>query len=279
MQTSKNISFLRSKLKASLSKVFNDEKAKNHELNVFDNIVSRRQFISGSSKFAALSALTMSGIVPSAWATVNGNKHFASSSGVSHPDYATYGSNAVFNQKANGFLADSELFRDNFYSEKVTLADSHALNHTAIEGFSYGRAKLQAVFEEDEPIEAGFYDKNRLTGPTEALTVTSKSGGGWELHHFRHPYPGETVKTTLANTDGLIDEVIATGNETINISSGVPTKLFSMSDVNEVWQQGGQTLSNGRQLCLLTCAQSYPCLLYTSPSPRDLSTSRMPSSA
>ena len=33
------------------------------------------------------------------------------------------------------------------------------------------------------------------------------------------------------------------------------------------------------KICLLVLGQHYDCLLYTSPSPRDLSTSRMPSSA
>ena len=34
-----------------------------------------------------------------------------------------------------------------------------------------------------------------------------------------------------------------------------------------------------RSVLLLEAGPDYPCLLYTSPSPRDLSTSRMPSSA
>ena len=38
------------------------------------------------------------------------------------------------------------------------------------------------------------------------------------------------------------------------------------------WQVAGDGVGN-------TAGQTYPCLLYTSPSPRDLSTSRMPSSA
>ena len=43
-----------------------------------------------------------------------------------------------------------------------------------------------------------------------------------------------------------------------------------------VWNEGGE---NRYQHHLPTTPEYEPCLLYTSPSPRDLSTSRMPSSA
>ena len=48
------------------------------------------------------------------------------------------------------------------------------------------------------------------------------------------------------------------------ISSGTGTAVADAAHLAEVWLDGATTL---------------PCLLYTSPSPRDLSTSRMPSSA
>ena len=49
-----------------------------------------------------------------------------------------------------------------------------------------------------------------------------------------------------------------------------------------VWTSGADlasAVSNSGGLGVLGAGSMYPCLLYTSPSPRDLSTSRMPSSA
>ena len=49
-----------------------------------------------------------------------------------------------------------------------------------------------------------------------------------------------------------------------------------ISDLNQIAKKRGQTLS---QMALAWVLNNKACLLYTSPSPRDLSTSRMPSSA
>ena len=45
------------------------------------------------------------------------------------------------------------------------------------------------------------------------------------------------------------------------------------------WKSGPPNLNSMTLLCLLATGIIHACLLYTSPSPRDLSTSRMPSSA
>ena len=57
-------------------------------------------------------------------------------------------------------------------------------------------------------------------------------------------------------------------------ASTPPTRLINLSDVN-------QTFSNQDGLILVwdLPTQSFICLLYTSPSPRDRTRSRMPSSA
>ena len=56
------------------------------------------------------------------------------------------------------------------------------------------------------------------------------------------------------------------GGKLVNYGSVIKTDTFSQSLGQAVWSNDVITLS-------------YTCLLYTSPSPRDLSTSRMPSSA
>ena len=56
-------------------------------------------------------------------------------------------------------------------------------------------------------------------------------------------------------------------NDTLNLQ---------MSTISKDHEQGHE---NQITLDILLVGNSYTCLLYTSPSPRDLSTSRMPSSA
>ena len=55
----------------------------------------------------------------------------------------------------------------------------------------------------------------------------------------------------------------------------------SQSQINPLWRMYHFiTVKKAfRQTIMIEIARYIPCLLYTSPSPRDLSTSRMPSSA
>ena len=95
-----------------------------------------------------------------------------------------------------------------------------------------------------------------------------------------------------APTDG---NMLFVQNETIDVNSGIWSVTLgnredSLSDLNidgtsidldlNIWLEitiGTETLTPRMQLVPKQAA--YICLLYTSPSPRDLSTSRMPSSA
>ena len=55
-----------------------------------------------------------------------------------------------------------------------------------------------------------------------------------------------------------------------------------MSDIRKIVIDGKEIEVDGAMTLIQACEQvgvEVPCLLYTSPSPRDLSTSRMPSSA
>ena len=63
---------------------------------------------------------------------------------------------------------------------------------------------------------------------------------------------------------GTADDVKARGTLNCGVTTGVPG--FAQPDAEGVWQG-------------FDVAVCRACLLYTSPSPRDLSTSRMPSSA
>ena len=68
-----------------------------------------------------------------------------------------------------------------------------------------------------------------------------------------------------------------------NAGCGILSQLFSDSEIKELSRQINPSKNTSLNLLPLNCkGERFPannCLLYTSPSPRDLSTSRMPSSA
>ena len=74
----------------------------------------------------------------------------------------------------------------------------------------------------------------------------------------------------------------APGDKTIRVYSTRMETLFIRLDVNGDGRLDASEVQGRRALSRVLKRQnnrSYLCLLYTSPSPRDLSTSRMPSSA
>ena len=95
-------------------------------------------------------------------------------------------------------------------------------------------------------------------GKTAASIVTASATA---LSDFKNPYVTANAAVTstgasTADTDVGYTRVIATNSTTITITTCVATACGTASNV-----------------------KTNTCLLYTSPSPRDLSTSRMPSSA
>ena len=85
---------------------------------------------------------------------------------------------------------------------------------------------------------------------------------GWKKHfpHFKK-YIGQAVNETLKQMDMKIDEDIV-------------VSIFLTSN-NEIKKLNNQYRNKNKPTNVL----SFPCLLYTSPSPRDGCRSRMPSSA
>jgi len=91
---------------------------------------------------------------------------------------------------------------------------------------------------------------------------------------------GDTVQTdtkgraALTLPDGTMTRLAS--DTTLTLDAAHFAKDGNLRDV-KLTQQVGRTLTNVRHL--VSGATFKVCLLYTSPSPRDLSTSRMPSSA
>ena len=114
-----------------------------------------------------------------------------------------------------------------------------------------------------------------------------------EIPNWRHavinlPHPLLEQGLVILDTPGL-NAIGAEPELTINQLATAHTVVFILSqdtgvtatDLN-LWEShlGGQGDTNQRKLIALNKIDSlWDCLLYTSPSPRDLSTSRMPSSA
>ena len=70
-------------------------------------------------------------------------------------------------------------------------------------------------------------------------------------------------------------------NELLNMHSAEPKELDISPDYQRLfrWSPGARSRFLESLLLEMPVPPIYVCLLYTSPSPRDLSTSRMPSSA
>ena len=78
--------------------------------------------------------------------------------------------------------------------------------------------------------------------------------------------------TVLSVTNATTFELSANASA----SNANQTFTFGVADLSIPAQN---VVSYGKKYSVSAVAQHYDCLLYTSPSPRDLSTSRMPSSA
>ena len=104
------------------------------------------------------------------------------------------------------------------------------------------------------------FTRYEITGgcfATECITIT-----------VNHP------TTELTTQDLTIDAACSGGSGVVDLASGIVSQMtLSSGAVLTTFHTNLTDATNG------TNALSSTCLLYTSPSPRDLSTSRMPSSA
>jgi len=82
-------------------------------------------------------------------------------------------------------------------------------------------------------------------------------------------HPKDTVRRSETERRGIIDNIPATADQGMKLLAQ-PDDYDQRADLHSLNSMIAIPMEIGRFL---------PCLLYTSPSPRDLSTSRMPSSA
>ena len=95
-------------------------------------------------------------------------------------------------------------------------------------------------------------------------------GRGAAVHRPAHSAAPEETAVVLVTRDSRLAEVVGS----VAASGGVGVEVLGGREaVSRAWSRNGPLLVGADM------AGSVICLLYTSPSPRDLSTSRMPSSA
>ena len=89
-------------------------------------------------------------------------------------------------------------------------------------------------------------------------------------------YDLEDKKPKNSGENWVAPNAVVIGDVTLEKNTSVWFNATLRGDIENIHIGEG---SNVQDSCVLHTDPGYPCLLYTSPSPRDLSTSRMPSSA
>ncbi len=232
------LSDLRRLLAKKLKKTIRLTELQQKELNCFDNLVSRREFLSGSVKIASLSALVAAGRVPTSWGeTITGFESTPSDYGITESEMAT-------EPTIYSFRVSDELMSYPAYNEATTfspLIDS-------IEGFNWGKCKLYSMPQNDpsNSIEDTFIDKSFNYGPTELVQVVQNSAGGWQFEHF------ENIPVHIDNADVPadghhkwivpLDELLSGKHKPTNIvaitlpeSNQIDGGLNSDTSVNSSW--------------------------------------------
>ena len=111
--------------------------------------------------------------------------------------------------------------------------------------------------------------------PSDARTTTSGLALKVLIWGNTEDYPGPSDTVTVHYAGWTKDGSLFDSS----IKRRTPAK-FSVNQVIKGWSEGLQLMSVGQRNRLwIPSRLAYGCLLYTSPSPRDISGSRMPSSA
>jgi len=194
----------------------------------------------------------------------------------------------------------------------LTVLFSMAAGTMAVTLMSQTRDPYEAAFERQmgAHLQVGFKPSTdlQLLGNTPALIGASAFGGPYPASNIQFRFgdrkfyvdavgrdnpggPVEVLNITSGRWPVANDEIVLTRSfsELNKVSVGDHMKVTSvvqtptLTVVGEVVDidEGSADLSSQRAWVLPAAlpALATPCLLYTSPSPRDLSTSRMPSSA
>ena len=97
-----------------------------------------------------------------------------------------------------------------------------------------------------------------------------------KLTDFNEAYDDVGQKIYKGNTTRVVNTPVADKN--ISVADKRIAKFSQQRDMDDMTYKGAKWTAPGTNQTIAK-AKSNICLLYTSPSPRDLSTSRMPSSA
>ena len=113
------------------------------------------------------------------------------------------------------------------------------------------------------------------------LGIESKTVGGNKVVKHRKPRTKKLIQA-IENTQPITEKsLVASGITAASAPKPkrVRVKKVKGGDFNDVMRTVGNVVASGAKIAAHAAPLLLACLLYTSPSPRDLSTSRMPSSA
>ena len=157
-----------------------------------------------------------------------------------------------------------------------TIGNAPGINHTALLGHGFGQAeidKIEAALPSAFDIRFVF---NQWTLGEEFCTKTL----GIPAAKLTDPSFDllKSLGFSKADIEAANDHVC--GTMTLEGAPFLKEEHYVVFDcANPCGKRGKRFLSVESHITMMAAAQSFICLLYTSPSPRDLSTSRMPSSA
>ncbi len=148
------LSTLRQKMSCIIDKVLTKPSLKEKEMNCFDSLVSRRQFLKGSGQVFVLAGLVSSGVMPSAWGSLNSDYS-------SNP--ADFGITDVdMSEEPNAYQLTfgTEMFTDTVKQTSLESSLSEQGHHALLESFNWGHLKIQAIVDEASATESNFTDTN-----------------------------------------------------------------------------------------------------------------------
>ncbi len=173
--TPSNAISLRTQISKIVRKVLKSEELQSKEMQCFDELLSRRQFISGSAKFAGLGALISSGLMPSAWGKLNSD--YAS-------DPTQFGiTSAEMAEETNAYQLTwgTELYTQVVQDKVYESNQSKQGQHVALESFNYGQLKIQSMVEDSNPTESSFIDTGANYGSIEMAQLSQDHEGNWGI--------------------------------------------------------------------------------------------------
>ena len=129
------------------------------------------------------------------------------------------------------------------------------------------------LIEEASTIKEEYYVSFTLDRSEKKYLMMLSAKGGMDIEEVASNNPDDLIKLHISPSKGLDNEMVSKAVKEANLNSDYSHELIEMiSNLYRLFVEGDCDLVEVNPLAIT-------CLLYTSPSPRDRTRSRMPSSA